>query len=245
MYSILKLNKTYLCGVIDAYNPQTSVNRFIVTLIRCYRRFNNMVYILQLLGSILMTVNILSSISQLSYVVIYYFQYRYCPFLQFPNNICNCYVGCVDSKATKILAVAPCAVCACRERRVELSERGNNRTNRTRCWGQYSRSKRLFLTPPPCVRYCLLHNCPSLSPPHATTNPIVFALWPTPSSTIVWGLLPKMPISTVLRVKYLLFILPRVPTDSLYLTKTVFTYISFPPKFGIGTLDDVCKPIVV
>jgi len=154
-------------------------------------------------------------------------------------------VGCVDSKATKILAVAPCAVCACRERRVELSERGNNRTNRTRCRGQYSRSKRLFLTPPPCVRYCLLHNCPSLSPPHATANPIVFALWPTPSSTTVWGLLPKMPISTVLRVKYLLFILPRVPTDSLYLTKTVFTYISFPPKFGIGILYDVCKPTVV
>lgn len=103
--------------------------------------------------------------------------------------------------------------CAHRERRVEC-ERGKNRINRTRRRGQYSLGKRLSSSLLLLHTYVTAYHCPSLSLPHATTNPIVFALWPTPSSTIVRGLLPKTPILSALRVKYLLFILPgeRRPT---------------------------------
>lgn len=139
----------------------------------------------------------------------------------------NCYVGCGGRRR---FWQSRHVHCAHRERRVEC-ERGKSRTNRTRRRGQYSRSKRLSSL--------LLHNMyatayytivrPYRYPTRRRTP--LFSLYGQHPRRRSWGLLPKTPILSEVRVKYLLFILQREQTDSLYLTKTVCTYISFLSKF--------------
>lgn len=129
-----------------------------------------------------------------------------------------------------------------------MSERCKNRTlykSNSPPPGPIFAQQTSFLTPPPYVRHCLLHHCPSLSPPHATTNPIVFTLWPTPSSTIVVGAAAEDADFSVAACEVYVIYLndrEREHTYCLYLTKTVFTCIYFPPQL---VADDVYHRLAV